>query len=230
MKKISFMLIFCALVCANISNAQEKSSDSSKDNPCAKYSRVPKLHLRSSYGKLKYDFKHNSAQLKQMSSKKSRSRESGTFMSGLSFVDIDWSVTMNVITRTEGDYKCVIPIAVDVYIGYRNPIIYISRDVQNNACIYNVVKRHEQQHQQINFAVLDYYLPYLKKGFENKLAILHPRLLEAGKNAEKIIDDLNIEYSEAIRPIVDRFEITLQLEQQNLDTRENYENESNICR
>ncbi|MBO7556572.1 MAG: hypothetical protein J6T72_04180 [Alphaproteobacteria bacterium] len=217
-------------MCAKPLNAQENNSNSPERNPCAQYDRIPKLRLRSSFGKLKYDFQHSSSQLKQMSSKKSRVLESGTFMSGLSFVDIDWSVTMSVITKTTPDCKCVVPAAVDVFIGYRNPIIYISKDVQDDKCIYNVVMRHEQQHQQINVAVLEYYLPFLKKGFEEKLSILKARPLKAGTKVDNIMDDLNFEYAEAIRPIINRFEITLQLEQQNLDTRENYESESNICK
>ena len=216
-------------MCAKTINAQEKSTGFSADNPCAKYTRTPKLRLSSSYGKLKYDFQHSSSQLRRMSSKKNHPQESGTFMSGLSLIDMDWSVSMSVITKTIDDYKCIVPAAVDVFIGYRNPTIYISNDVARNSCVYNVVMRHEQQHQQINIAVLDHYLPMLKQGFQEKLSELQAIPLEEGKRVSDMTDELNFEYAESIRPLVNRFQITLQLEQQNLDTRENYENESNIC-
>ena len=41
---------------------------------------------------------------------------------------------------------------------------------------------------------------------------------------------MNNEYAEFLRPLMNRFQITLQIEQQKLDNRENYRYETDICR
>ena len=144
-------------------------------------------------------------------------------------VDVDWSVSLNTVSRSINGRICVIPASVDVFIGYRNPVIYISNDIDEGTCTYEVVLRHERQHQQINVSVLDYYLPTLKKGLKEQLAVLQTRGANADEDTDVITDDMNADYANAIRPLINRFQITLQNEQQRLDNRQNYQYESGLC-
>lgn len=201
-----------------------------KKDPCERFQRIkPLLRLRSSYGKLSYNYDYDRDNLDIMAARNQLAEE-GMFTAGLSLVDVDWSVSLNTVSRSVGDHICVIPASVDVFIGYRNPVIYISNDLEQGSCPYQVVLRHERQHQQVNIAVLDYYLPVLKKGFAAELPVLKARALKEGEDTDSVTDDMNAEYAEAVRPLINRFQITLQLEQQRLDNRENYQYESRLCR
>ena len=201
-----------------------------KSDPCKRFQGLkPVLRLRSSYGKLSYNYDYDRDNLDIMA-ERSRLTEEGMFTAGLSLVDVDWSVSLNTVSRSVEGQICVIPASVDIFVGYRNPVIYIGNDLERNSCAYQVVLRHERQHQQVNIAVLDYYLPVLKKGFEEQLPILKVRALQENEDTDGVTDEMNAEYAEAIRPLINRFQITLQLEQQRLDNRENYQYESRLCR
>lgn len=210
--------------------AAEETKKEKKSDPCRRFQRLkPVLRLRSSYGKLSYNYDYDRENLDIMA-ERSRLTEEGMFTAGLSLVDVDWSVSLNTVSRSVDGHICVIPASVDVFVGYRNPVIYISNDLERDSCTYQVVLRHERQHQQVNVSVLDYYLPVLKKGFEEQLPVLKARALKEDEDTDGATDEMNAEYAEAVRPLINRFQITLQLEQQRLDNRENYQYESRLCR
>lgn len=210
--------------------AQVQPVEEKKKDPCKRFHGLkPVLRLRSSYGKLSYNYDYDRDNLDIMA-ERNRLSEEGMFTAGLSLVDVDWSVSLNTVSRSVDGHICVIPASVDVFIGYRNPVIYISNDLEQGSCPYQVVLRHERQHQQVNIVVLDYYLPMLKKGFTAELPVLKARVVGDDEDTDSVTDDMNADYAEAIRPLINRFQITLQLEQQRLDNRENYQYESRLCR
>lgn len=199
-------------------------------NPCERFSAIkPQLNFRSSYGELTYNHDYDQENL-DILSEQGITKEEGMFTAGLSLLDVDWSVSLNTITREVGEHTCVIPASLDVFVGYRNPVIYISSDIEEGTCEYKLIKRHEQQHQQINVSVLEHYLPTIKKAFEDELSVLKARVIDGEKTSDDITDEMNSDYVFAVRPTVNRFQITLQLEHKHLDTRENYEYESNLCK
>ena len=225
MKKIVFtptICIFALLLIGNNSIAAQK-------NRCADLATNPQIRLRSSYGKLNYIHTYNTAQLNSLASRYNI-KEHGMFVAGLSYVDVDWKVVLHSTIHNFHDYSCVIPSGIDIYLGYRNPVIYLSNNLKFDTCEYNLVLRHEQQHHQINKAVLDYYLPLLRTQFKQKLSILKSHEIPADKTADDITKELNIIYADAIRPVVERFQITLQIEQSRLDNAKNYQYEENLCR
>lgn len=245
MKKTVLTSLFCIYALLNQAAAVEKTAvplpdeavpsaeegkKEKKSTPCKRFQGLkPVLRLRSSYGKLSYNYDYDRENLDIMA-ERSRLTEEGMFTAGLSLVDVDWSVSLNTVSRSVDGHICVIPASVDVFIGYRNPVIYISNDLERDSCTWQVVLRHERQHQQVNISVLDYYLPILKKGFEEQLPLLKARVLKENEDTDDATDEMNAEYAEAVRPLINRFQITLQLEQQRLDNRENYQYESRLCR
>ncbi|MBP5399511.1 MAG: hypothetical protein J6Y53_03750 [Alphaproteobacteria bacterium] len=228
MKNLAFILTSCIFAFSNTAFAQKTSADSSY-NPCAQYTKTPKLNLSSSFGKLRYDFSHSDKQLQIMSRKQHLPHNTDMYMSGLSLCDMDWSFSLNSITKIIDDIKCVIPTSIDVFVGYISPVIYINKELSPNTCTYKVALRHEQQHQQINIAVLEYYLPTIKSKMEKALSVLKAMPIEEDQKSSEVVEKLNMKYAETIRPIINRFQITLQIEQEKLDRRDNYLKESELC-
>ncbi len=234
MKNLFLTLIFCFFAALNPTMAQNVDNlpaDKAPEirDPCAKFAQIrPKVKLRSSYGRLQYNYDYDSENLDIMAARNNL-KEEGMFTAGLSLVDVDWSVSLNTISRSVDGDICVIPASVDVFIGYRNPIIYISNDLDKKSCRYQMVMRHEHQHQQINVSVLEYYLPIIKKELEKSLDILTVRAASDDEDPDIITDDMNSNYAEVVRPLVNRLQITLQIEQQRLDNRENYQYETELC-
>ena len=241
MKNLVLTSIICIFSIINGVNASETVEDAIVEeektvpeekvvDPCERFYVIkPQLNFRSSYGELTYNHDYDQ-EILDILSEQGITKEEGMFTAGLSLLDVDWSVSLNTITRDVGEHTCVIPASLDVFIGYRNPVIYISSDIEEDTCEYKLIKRHEQQHQQINVSVLEHYLPTIKKAFENELSVLKAKVVEDDKTSDDITDEMNSEYVFAVRPIVNRFQITLQLEHEHLDTRENYEYESNLCK
>ena len=241
MKNLVLTSIICIFSIINGIKASEtvdnvvmpEENDSLKQeikDPCERFYGIkPQLNFRSSYGELTYNHDYDQENLNILS-EQGITKEEGMFTAGLSLLDVDWSVSLNTIIREVDGHTCVIPANLDVFVGYRNPVIYISSDIEEGTCEYKLIKRHEQQHQQINVSVLEHYLPTIKKAFEDELSSLKARVVDGEKTSDDITDEMNSDYVFAVRPIVNRFQITLQLEHKHLDTRENYEFESNLCK
>lgn len=59
--------------------------------------------------------------------------EPGMHASGLSLFGIDWSVSLNTVARVgAGDTICVLPTGLDVFIGFREPTIYIDNGLKKD--------------------------------------------------------------------------------------------------
>ena len=226
MKNLFLTSIIC--IFASLNSAAAQNALPAADG-CARYESIrPKLNLRSSYGNLSYNYDYDSENLDIMAAR-NNIHESGMYTAGLSLVDIDWSTSLNTIARTVGDTTCVIPASIDVFVGYRNPIIYISNDIDKNSCRYEMVMRHEHQHQQINIAILEYFLPIIKQELQKALSVVKVREVQDDEDSDKVTDDMNNDYAEFLRPLISRFQATMENENRRLDNRENYQYESQVC-
>ena len=222
MKKTYLTSIFCTF-------AFILSHNTFAANDCAYFSKPPVVRLRGTYGKLKYDNTHNTLQLSAIASR-NKLREINMFAAGLADISVFWQVKLRTQFYPRKDYECAVAESIDIVFGYRNPVIYISKDLKPDTCLYNVVLRHEQQHQQINLEVLDFYLPTLKKEFIKQASVLKARQILPHEDSKAVTDEMTQIYSEAIRPIIERFQISLQIEQNRLDNFKNYSYEENLCR
>ena len=204
-------------------------AQSGEYNRCARYAKYPQMRLRSSYGKLKYNTEYSTEKLSELAAR-SKISEQGMFATGLSHVYVEWKVSRHTNIKNCENYTCVVPTSVDIFFGYRDPVIYLSKDLEPETCKYEVVLRHEQQHQQINKATLDYYLPILQNNFYKALEKLKPQEVLEGQTAQDVVNQLNQTYTDIISQYVKRFQITLQIEQQRLDNLKNYQYEEKLCR
>lgn len=200
-------------------------------NPCAGIKTEPNLVFVTSYGKLVHNYEHNQTELTEMS-RGYGLHEDGMLTSGLSIADISWEIEINTSTRLAEDNKtiCVIPTSVDVFVGFTNPILYIANNLQKGSCSYNLALLHEYQHQQINVAALEYFVPKIKKTLQIKMSSISPLDIKNMEDADTATHELNEKYIAIVEPVINEFKTTLLNEQKKLDSRQNYEKETALCR
>lgn len=224
MKKLFFILTNLALFLVIMfpDDARASACDSLKTNP--------EVHFSTSYGRLVYDYSYNREEITNISSG-TEFQESGAFLSGLATVSIEKEAEVGTITETIGDnIICVLPRKVNVYVGLSNPKIYISRDLRKGSCTYNVVMRHEQTHQRINKAALDYFIPIFKVAAEKMAQNLKPIQISSYAEMDSASRRLSEQMYNEFEKIVNIFKKKLAVEQSKLDSGSNYAAEENICR
>lgn len=197
---------------------------------CPEISSAPKIELYTSYGKLKYDFSQNNQQITKLAEKQGII-EKGLFASGLSTINVNMDITLKTVGDIIGKYDfCVYPTTVKLSIYYSNPTIYISKQLIPNSCEYNVVLRHEQTHQQINKAALDYFLPLFNEAAKNISTSIKPINVKNLSDIDKASAELTKEYNKKLSPLLEFFKQELLKEQLKLDNQANYQHENILCR
>lgn len=229
MKNLYLTSIFCICAALNSAQAADAAGDGAAD-PCAEFRYSTRLNMTTSYGKLNYNYDYDRRSLTLLGQKYGLV-EPGMHASGLSLFGIDWSVSLNTVARVgAGDTICVLPTSLDVFIGFREPTIYIDNGLKKDGCRYNLVLRHEHQHQQVSIAALEYFLPRIRAEIQKALPVVRPRAVASLSATDAATEEMNGEYIRLIRPLVNDFKATLLYEQKKLDNRENYRFESGICK
>lgn len=229
MKNLYLTSIFCICAVLNSARAADAAGGTAAD-PCAEFRYSTRLNLTTSYGKLNYNYDYDSRSLTLLGQKYGLV-EPGMHASGLSLFGIDWSVSLNTVARVgAGDTICVLPTGLDVFIGFREPTIYIDNGLKKDGCRYNLVLRHEHQHQQVSIAALEYFMPRIRAEIQKALPVVRPRAVASLSATDAATEEMNGEYIRLIRPLVNDFKATLLYEQKKLDNRENYRFESGICK
>lgn len=222
MKKLFFVLTVCIWNLA--ASLPARAAD------CRQYKVVPEIKFSTSYGKLVYDVTNDRRQLTALGEKLGIV-EHGLFASGLATIGVNYQVSVNAASRRAPDGTiCVIPTEVEVFIGYQNPIIYISNDLQPGSCEYNLVLRHEQTHQQINVTALEYFIPKLQQASKVIINNVNPLAVTKQEQVEPAIQELIGTYAKKLEPLIDFFKKELLREQSKLDNPRNYQMEGNLCR
>ena len=224
MKKLFFILTILTLNFPDVVRAEE--------NLCNMDFPEPEIEYYSSYGKLNYDFGKNQQQVTALA-KKHNLLESGMFASGLAVADIQWEVSINTLgALLSTKSACILPAKIKLFIGYNNPIIYIANHLRENTCVYDVVMRHEQTHQQINKTALEYFRPQFFAEIQKIASRIKPRYV--GKLTQQEVDaatqELTQEYIQAITPMIEIFKRELKIELSKLDHPDNYRMESLLCK
>lgn len=196
---------------------------------CQNITFSPQIEVFSSYGKLQYDTSKNIAQITE-SAKKYGLVKNNLFASGLATVDISTDISANTIGQPEDDgFICVYPTKVRLFIGFSDPLIYISNTLKPGTCEYNVVLRHEQTHQFINKEMLDYFLPLFRSAFSQIIAATPPIKITSINEVDEASRLLTEQYNQKLLPLVNFFKQEMISEQQQLDNKNNYIHEKNLC-
>lgn len=222
MKKLFFVLTFLFLTC--------QLPKANASDVCLSYKKMPRIEFSTSYGRLMYDTNNNRRQLTKLGEKYGII-EHGLFAAGLATIGVNYQVSLNASAQSApGGNICVVPEVVQVFIGYQEPTIYISNDLQRGSCEYNVVLRHEQTHQQINVTALEYFIPKLKQASAAIINNVNPMSVQREDQIEPAIQELIQTYTNRLEPLINFFKSELIKEQAKLDSPENYKLEGGLCR
>lgn len=197
---------------------------------CPEIVPLPKIKLLSSYGKLQYISDKNNQQITDLAATHGII-EQGIFAYGLSTVQIHMDVSLKAIGDSVAEYDiCVYPTTVELSIYFADPTIYISNQLSPKSCEYNVVLRHEQTHQQINKAALDYFLPLFNSAASKIAASIKPINVSNISEIDAASNELTEKYNQKLRPLLTFFKQQLLKEQLKLDNSVNYQHENSLCR
>jgi hypothetical protein len=90
--------------------------------------------------------------------------------------------------------------------------------------------RHEQTHQQINKAALEYYIPELRYHVMNISQEIRPLQISRSNQVNEATEILTKQYIQEIGPLVEAFKKELMKEQGKLDNHSNYKLEGDLCK
>lgn len=212
--------------------ANEISRTNASDSICRKTMREPKVTISTSYGKLRYDFSKNNRSLTRMHIRQYGGRVApGKYVHGLATNDLSTEISFKLLKNTLPDGTvCVYPDEINLLVGVQNPTIYLSKDLQEESCAYQVALRHEQTHQQINAEVLESYLPIIQKRFLEAVQKYSLVSRNSDINLSLAQESLKNRYLSVINPLLEEIKSEIKTEQAKLDSAENYDYEEKICR
>ena len=113
---------------------------------------------------------------------------------------------------------------------WMNETISAVKDLEERSCIYNLVLRHEQVHQQINKQALEYFIPRIYKELEQQSHKIKPIYIAPHTSEEKANQAITQAYHNIITPLVNNFRNQILQEQSKLDNQKHYQLEGNVCR
>ena len=230
MKKIFFILTILSFITIKFVAAQNTDNGQAYAAVCENQKISPDLIFYTSYGKLKYDNSYSREELTQLGSKFGMFEE-GDLASGLALVDVAAEYELNTSGRKmTNNGACIIPQELSVYIGFQNPVIYLAKDLQPETCLYNLVLRHEQVHQQINVNALEYFIPLLYERIKQITAQMKPMYISDVKRLKEGTNEMTSFYAKQINLLIEEFKQEILIEQRKLDNRQQYKLESNICK
>ena len=226
MKKLFFVLIISVIFLSASSAPAEETAK----QECENLSFVPEIVFTTSYGKLIYDFSLGREELSRMA-QQAGIFEQGVFAAGLALVNINSEYELNTQTKTlSNNDRCILPLRLSVYIGFSRPVIYMAKELVPGSCNYNLVLRHEQVHQQINKQALEYFIPIIRRELSEKVKKIPPAYVGRMDSEDKVSAELTQKFYDAVTPLVNRLRDQILEEQRKLDSRSNYQKESDTCR
>ena len=230
MKKIFFILTILNFIFTTQTVAQTVSGGVSLKTICETVPVNVNLKFYTSYGKLEYNTSYSKKHLTRLG-KNLGMFEEGDLASGLALIDIASEYELNTSSRKMNNGAvCLIPQELSVYIGFQDPVIYLATDLEPQSCLYNLVVRHEQIHQQINVNALEYFIPLIYKRVKQITTQMKPMYILSEKQIRTATNEMTSYYAQQINQLVEEFKEEILHEQRKLDNREHYKLESEICR
>lgn len=132
--------------------------------------------------------------------------------------------------RLDAGATCVLPAEVEFFFGFKEPEIYVSKDLDKDSCRFSVVIRHEQVHQRINKLVLEYFLPLISDELQKAVRDVKAVKVSSPEQGEDGAEELMKYYQARLGPLITTFEKVLEKEQDKLDNLTNYQMEWELCR
>lgn len=192
-----------------------------------------KINIIWSSDAVKYDFSKSQTQMDNMKNDtenpydRSIKTHVGGLMSG--GIRIQTEINVATITYPRSRVSCQWVDKMDVRIAI-DPTIYIARDHKKGSCRHNAILHHEMKHVYVDRAAVKKYAPVMKSHLERairKVGIVGPKAERRAPEFQKKIT----EYLEKqLKLVTDKMHVERRTNQQNVDTLEEYERVSNLCR
>ena len=235
MKKVFYIVFFASLTFFSSS----LMADDELERECLKFVDAPEVVITTSYGKLRYDHENSRKTINRLYLNNNRIKgkaKTKTLSTGLTNGLSNFEYKININSKVQkktipSGITCVYPTFVNLYFGVgEDPVIYIAREYDKGTCMYKLVLRHEQTHQQIAQSVMESYLPVVKERFVEvvKNNVIASRSYNI--NISTATDMLKSIYAEVLNDLLLEIEEKTNIEQSKLDNAENYEYETAICR
>ncbi len=195
---------------------------------CNALNPMPAVTFKTSYGQLVHDFNLSTNEI----TAKASGAEKG-------FLSTGWRVSAPAVLSACGRYTvrrldagatCVLPAEVEFFFGFKEPEIYVSKDLDKDSCRFSVVIRHEQVHQRINKLVLEYFLPLISDELQKAVRDVKAVKVSSPEQGEDGAEELIKYYQARLGPLITTFEKVLEKEQDKLDNLTNYQMEWELCR
>ena len=195
---------------------------------CNALNPMPAVPFKTSYGQLVHDFNLSTDEI----TAKASGAEKGFFVDGLARVGTRSSFRLRryTVRRLDAGATCVLPAEVEFFFGFKEPEIYVSKDLDKDSCRFSVVIRHEQVHQRINKLVLEYFLPLISDELQKAVRDVKAVKVSSPEQGEDGAEELMKYYQARLGPLITTFEKVLEKEQDKLDNLTNYQMEWELCR
>ncbi len=201
---------------------------------CNDINPQPAVIFKSSYGKLIHDISQTPEFVINLGKDSPIIKENGLLTAGVAPITTVTSFRINkaILKRLDNDYSCIMPEEIEIFIGYKNPLIYVSNKYDPQSCEFSQIIRHEQVHQRINKLTLEYYLPLLNKTLRNAIDEVKAVKIRTNDETDKQrgFKDLYAYYHSRIDPILNEFKKARDNEQKKLDNMNSYEHDWSICK
>lgn len=201
---------------------------------CNDINPEPAVIFKSSYGKLIHDISQTSEFVHNLGKNSPIIQENGLFTAGVAPITTSTSfhITKAVLKRLDSEYSCIMPEEIEIFIGYKNPLIYVANKYDPKSCEFSQIIRHEQVHQRINKLTLEYYLPILDKTLRKAVDEVKAVKIRTNDEADKKrgYEELYSYYHSRLDPILDEFKKARDNEQKKLDNMNSYQHDWSICK
>lgn len=186
----------------------------------------PQIILETGYEDLKYDHTKSTDQLMQISG---RERE----VWGLTTLQHKSSskISFEYIKHRNG--HCLSPKKVTIYIGIADPTIYIFKDLNVGSCHYNLVRRHEEAHMQINIRIFEHFLKIVPQALRKVSQDIKPIYIKDWSSKAEVdaaASQISEEYSYILKDFLRQLKDERSIEHFKLDSEDGQHVESQICK
>lgn len=202
---------------------------------CDAINPQPRVIFKSSFGKLIHDLSTPLATINALASKdNSAPKEKGLLVAGLAIAPTQSSIRFNeaYVKKLDENAACLLPAEIEIFVGYKEPLIYVANEFDTRSCTFSVLIRHEQVHQRINKLTLEYFLPLLDEAIRE--AVTDVRAIKIPNTSDAAIQDgfkqLSGLYSARLNPIIEEFVKVRAVEQNKLDNMTHYKMEWDLCK
>jgi len=194
---------------------------------CNAINPTPAITFKTSYGKLVHDLSKTQSEINAMDHK---GNEPGWLTVGLALAPVKTYIRSTGTARELDDNAtCVLPEEIEIYVGYQDPVIYVSKEYQKDLCKFSVLIRHEQVHQRINKLTLDYFVPLMDKVLRQAVQDVRGIKVSSPEQAADGMMQLNVYYHARLSPILEEMVIAQQAEHAKMDSLTSYKMQWDMC-